>query len=397
LWRLSKNDKIGFNVVKTQNHNREENMKKILALILALCMVFALCACGTETAGTPAASPTGDTGTRGITDMVGRKVTVPTKVSKIVVLGNTPRMITYLGLAGEVVGYSGMKADEVTPVTAYAYVTKDQWKDVPIVGTDAGGNTDYYPEQIIAVKPDVIFCSSPAEMADNIQTQTNIPVVAVVQGTLFGDDYDQALELIGDICGVSDRAEAVVSYIHECLDDLAARTKDIADTDKPTVLSAAATFKGAHGIEGVRIKDPVMTAVNANNVAKDASGEGSAVIVDKEQILGWNPDIIFLDSGGVSLVKQDAKENPDYYTKLSAFQSGHVYQYPSSTSYYSNLEIPLANSYYVGSLLYPEQFSDINMKDKANEIFKFFLGVDDYMSVLEKSGAGYGEVTLGAN
>ena len=148
---------------------------------------------------------------------------------------------------------------------------------------------------------------------------------------------------------------------HECLDDLAARTKDIADTDKPTVLSAAATFKGAHGIEGVRIKDPVMTAVNANNVAKDASGEGSAVIVDKEQILGWNPDIIFLDSGGVSLVKQDAKENPDYYTKLSAFQSGHVYQYPSSTSYYSNLEIPLANSYYVGSLLYPEQFSDINM------------------------------------
>lgn len=372
-------------------------MKKLTALVLALCMVIALCACGTKTAGTPAASPTGDPGTKEITDMVGRKVTVPTKVTKIVVLGNTPRMVTYLGLAGEVVGYSGMKADQVKPVTAYAYVTKDQWKDVPIVGTDAGGNTDYYPEQIIAVKPDVIFCSSPADMADDLQKQTNIPVISVVQGTLFGDDYDQALEMIGDICGVSDRAKEVVSYIHQCLDDLAARTKNIPDADKPTVLSAAATFKGAHGIEGVRINDPVMTAAAANNVAKDAKGEGSAVIVDKEQILGWNPDFVFLDSGGVSLVKQDGKDHPDYYAKLSAFQDGHVYQYPSSTSYYSNLEIPLANSYYVGSILYPKQFSDINMKDKANEIFKFFLGVDDYMSVLETSGAGYGEVTLGAN
>lgn len=159
-------------------------------------------------------------------------------------------------------------------------------------------------------------------MADNIQTQTKIPVVAVAQGTLFGDDYDQALELIGDICGVSDRAKAVVSYIHQCLDDLAARTKDILDADKPTVLSAAATFKGAHGIEGVRIKDPVMTAASVNNVAKDASGEGSAVIVDKEQILGWNPNTVFLDSGGVSLVKKDAKEHPDYYKSSPHSRTG---------------------------------------------------------------------------
>ncbi len=45
-------------------------------------------------------------------------------------------------------------------------------------------------------------------------------------------------------------------------------------------------------------------------------------------------------------------------------------------------------------LLYPEQFNDINFEQKSNDIFKFFLGVDGYLSKLEAAGAGYGKVTL---
>lgn len=55
------------------------------------------------------------------------------------------------------------------------------------------------------------------------------------------------------------------------------------------------------------------------------------------------------------------------------------------------------NSYYVASLLYPEEFKDIVFQEKANEIFKFFLGSDGYLSELEKAGAGYGKVLLEAN
>lgn len=368
-------------------------MKKLVAALLAACMLLALCAC---TAGSKPAqtSKPAEAAIREITDMLGRKVAIPAEVKTIVPLGNTPRMITYLGLADKVVGYSGMQPEKLTPVVAYAYTNMDKWAKVPIVGTDAGGNTDYYPEQIIAVHPDVILCTCPKEQADSIQQQTNIPVVAVSQGTLFGEDYDKSLLMLGEVCGVNDRAEAVVAYIHQCLDDLAARTAAIKDGDKPSVLSAAATFKGIHGIEGVRISDPVLTAAGAKNAASGDSGKGKAVIVDKEQILGWNPDMIFLDSGGVKLVKKDAQDKPDFYAKLAAFTNGRVYQYPSSTAYYSNLEIPLANSYYVASLLYPQQFKDIDINKKANEIFKFFLGADDYMSVLEQSGAGYGAVTL---
>lgn len=74
-----------------------------------------------------------------------------------------------------------------------------------------------------------------------------------------------------------------------------------------------------------------------------------------------------------------------------------MYQYPSSTSYYDNMEISLANCYYVGSVLYPERFEDVDFEAKASEIFDFFLGEPDYLSELEAYGAFYGAVDVSAD
>lgn len=369
-------------------------MKKSVVLILiAALAIFVVAGCGNN----DEAEQSGNTDTRMITDTFGREVEIPATVEKIVPLGNTPRMIAYLGLADKVVGIGGMQRDDVTPVTAYAYANKDVWAEAPIVGTDAAGATDYYPEQIISVDPDVILCSYTKELADEIQTKTGIPVIAVPMGTLFEKDYEEALRILGDACGVEDRAEEVISYINDSLEDLDARTAAVADADKPTVLGAAATFKGAHGIEGVYNKYAVFEAINANDVADGLSGDSGAVIVDKEKIVDWNPQYIFFDSGGVGLVNTDYEKTPDFYASLRAVKDGNLYQYPSSTSYYSNVEIPIVNSYYVGTILFPEQFKDIVFTEKANEIFKFFLGTDNYLSELESAGAGYSKVTLGTN
>ncbi len=366
-------------------------MRKSFVLILvAVLLAAAVCGCA-DNSGVKA--PEG--ATRMITDMLGREVEIPEKVETIVPLANTPRMITYLGLAARAVGIGGMSFEEINPVTAYAYANKDLWADVPIVGTDAMGATDYYPEEIIKVNPDVILCSYTKELADEIQTKTGIPVVAVPMGTLFGEDYEEALRLLADVCGVPERAERVITFINDCLDDLKARTADIPEKDKPSVLGAAATFKGVHGIEGVYVKYTVFEAIAAKDVTADIAETVDAVLLDKEKIIEWNPDYIFLDSGGVGLVREDYAENTDFYALLTAFQGNRVYQYPSSTSYYSNVEIPLVNSYYVGSVLFPEQFADIVFEEKANEIFELFLGAKDYLSELEGSGFGYGKVIFG--
>ncbi len=370
-------------------------MQKLKWMIITLALFVFLSGCNSPRT-TPTTTPQE---TRTVTDALGREVVVPAQVDRIVALSNVPRMAVYLGIADRVVGYSGSKVATVTPLTAYAYAMRALWADVAIAGTDAGGNTDYYPEEIIAVQPDVIFCAYTEDIVTNLQTQTGIPVVVVATGNLFAEDYNQSLRILGTACGVEERAEQVIAYIDTCLADLHTRTAALDAGERPTALSAAATFKGAHGIEGVRIQDQVFAAVHAINVAAQSTADDNttAIEVDKEQILAWDADYIFCDYGGVELVKQDVAANPDFYAHLTAFNNGRIYQYPSSTSYYANLEISLANSYYVGSVLYPQAFADVDVRAKANEICHFFLGVEDYLSVLADHGASYGPIDFEAD
>ena len=369
--------------------------KRIIAMIMALTMVFALLGCSksesdSNTAETPAAPAT-----RVITDALGREVEIPAEVKTIVPLGNTPRMITYLGLADMVVGIEECEIAK-SPIQAYAYINVDKWSNLPNCGTNSMGETAYYPEQIMLANPDVILTTDNSEVADNLQTQTGLPVVCVSQGTLFADDYDQSLRILADVCGVSDRAEALVKFIDDCLADLAARAAGVPDEGKPTVLGAGATFKGSHSIDGVYINYSVFEVLAANDVAEKIANDGgsSGVMVDREQILAWNPEIIFFDSGSLGLVNADYAENTAYFEQLQAVQNGKLYQWPNSTWHWSNVEIPLVSAYYVGTLLYPEAFADLDFEAKASEIFEMFLGQPDYLSVLEDAGAGYGMITL---
>ena len=105
--------------------------------------------------------------------------------------------------------------------------------------------------------------------------------------------------------------------------------------------------------------------------------------------------MIFFDVGSMNMVNDDYKADPAYFNSLKAVTDGKLYQWPNSTWHYSNVEIPLVTLYYVGGMLYPEQFKDVDFESKASEIFDTFLGEPDYLNTLKEAGAGYGPVTLG--
>ena len=55
-------------------------------------------------------------------------------------------------------------------------------------------------------------------------------------------------------------------------------------------------------------------------------------------------------------------------------QNGEVYLEMAYNAYYTNLEIALANTWYMAKVAYPDKFGDIDMDAKTNEITKAFLG-----------------------
>ena len=360
-------------------------MKKLFFTVLILALCLSVFGCAAKSQPEPVAE------TRIITDALGREVEIPTVIERIVPLGNGPRMCTYLGLQDRFVTITQSEISD-NPLMAYGWYNQESWKELPIAAS--GGYGVIHPEVILEAEPDLIICTYEQEIVEDIVRQTGLPVIAVAQGELFGEDYDEALRIIADACGVQQRAEELIGFIDTCLQDLETRCKG---QNSPEALAAAATFRGGHGIGGIYVKYSLFDVISANDVSDelDRGSWGHGLEVDLEQVMAWDPEYIFLDAGNVGLVQAELEQMPDYFSQLGAFKSGKVYQCPNSTSNYSNVEIPLVSAYYIASVLYPDAFADVDFEAKAEEIFSLFLGRNDFLSVLKEHGFEYKNLSFG--
>ena len=351
-------------------------MKKMIALIL----LVIVCTClfvGCGAAGTNAQN------TRTITDGAGREVEVPEKVESIVCVGvGALRYTCYVGAADLVVGVEDYETKRGID-RLYNYVNQDKFQDLPVIGT----NGVPYAEEIIAVAPQVIVMSKSANAdADDLQTQTGTPVVVIPgSDTTLDNNAYETISILGQLYSMEDRAEELTTYLKGVQEDLDSRTKNIPNSEKPSVYVAGVSFKGAHGFEGTEAGYGPFALIHANNLA-DTTGQTGAFDIDLEQVLSWDPDIIFLDFNGMKLINEDYAKNPDYYNSLTAIQEGKVYSQISFRSSASNLETALADAYYAACILYPKQFTDVDPVTKAGEIFEMLLGANPYEDLKE---AGY--------
>ena len=153
------------------------------------------------------------------------------------------------------------------------------------------------------------------------------------------------------------------------------------------------SFKGAHGFEGTEAFYGPFELIHANNLA-NTTGQTGAFDIDTEQVLAWDPDVIFVDFNGMDLIKEDYATNADFYNSLTAVKEGHVYSQISFRSSASNLETALADAYYGATILYPEQFADVDVEAKTGEIFEMLLGSNPYQD-LKDAGYEFRPVTIG--
>lgn len=391
-------------------------MKKIVSMIVVSVMAMSLCACtgkadqsasaggssvqqseefteqlSTDSAAESEAESMEESATRIITDSTGRDVEIPSRVESIVCVGvGALRYSCYMDAAGLVVGVEDYEVKEGMS-RLYNYVNFDKFKDLPVTGTNGEPNI----EEIITAGPQVIVMSSYASAdADDLQEKSGIPVVMVSgSDTTLDDNAYETIRIMGELYGKEDRAQELTAYLKGIQKDLDDRTADIPEEDKPSVYVAGVSFKGAHGFEGTEAYYGPFELIHANNLANTTDQTG-AFDIDLEQVLTWDPEIIFLDFNGMSLINEDYADNPDYYQNLTAVKEGKVYSQISFRSSASNLETALADAYYAACIMYPEQFSDIDPVEKAGEIFTALLGTNPYED-LKEAGYEFRQITIG--
>ena len=387
--------------------------KKTLALLLAvLLMMSVLAGCGNTAPAAPAATEApapveeapaeeapadaapaaSETDTRTVTDVLGREVEIPAELKAVACPGlPSTRMVVYAGALDRIAGVTQNEKMELVCAPC-SDVNHDVLFPLPVIGS-GWPNSEIYQEELVVLDPDaiILFTSDPAQ-ADELQEQTGIPVLAVFATDYMTEDFAATMNFLGDVFGTKDHTDALLAYVQACIEDLDSRTKNIPDEEKPTVYYGAVSFRGYNGIDATYAHYNPFDMIHARNVADETGGNG-AMTVEKEQVATWDPDILFINQEGPTLgiLKSDFETNPDFYRELSAVQNGQVYGQLAYNCVYTNIELSLVNTYFAATVIYPEQFADVDFDAKADEILTMFLGENgpSFMDMMDEAGLSY--------
>ncbi|MDR2036959.1 MAG: iron ABC transporter substrate-binding protein [Bacteroidales bacterium] len=309
-----------------------------------------------------------------VEDMLGRKITIPSKVERIVgIRAGTLRLLLYMDTSDMIAGIEEAETRSPRPYLA----PFPELLELPVIGPLMGGDA----EMILHVRPDVIFTSyTTIGEADVLQKKTGIPVVALEcpeMATSARDTLYSSLRLIGKVLHKEERADSLVGYMQAMIRELGERTADIPEKDRTGVYIGGISYSGAKGIASTQPYFPPFSFTHARNVAsvleKRLISHVKGTYIDKEQLLLWDPDIIFIDESGLDLSLDDIRTGKSLYG-LGAVQNNRIYTLLPYNNYAINYEMVLINSWFAAKVMYPEEFPDIDIREKGNEISAVFFG-----------------------
>jgi iron complex transport system substrate-binding protein len=325
--------------------------------------------------------------TQKVTDMTGRTVTVPSEVNRVIGLNyGALRLITYMEASQLVCGVEQIETDLAGRPYAMAH---PEYTTLPVIGPQFGGD----PELIATQNPDVVFITDTTRTdLDSLQSQLKIPVIGLIYGGLDNAETRQtfydSLTLIGKVLNNENRATQVINYVNNIINDLNDRTNNIANIDKPSVYVGGLSMRGNHGFTSTSANYAPFTLTNSKNVItlEMTNNSTQVVNIDVEALPNLNPDIVFIDYNGLILCQQDIQTHKDVYNQLDAIKNNQTYGVMGYNWYALNFDVVLTDAYYIGTILYPTQFADIDPAQKANEIYTFLCGAPLYSQMVELYG-----------
>lgn len=356
--------------------------RQLLALLICLVMSVSLLTGYSETKAAteePTQSAEQDATqetaeTREITDMAGRKVTVPAaeNIESVFSTGPVAAIFLYMIAPDKLLGWNYELNDVEKSIIL------DKYQDLPNFGM--GDAVNY--EAVIAANPTIAINSGKINDAmvsdcDALSESLGIPVVAVDNEL---NNSAEAFRFMGELLGVEDHAEELAQYAEQVFTDINVLS-DIPEEKKVSVYfgnGEDSLETAPRGSQHAQILD----AINAVNVADLELGDGSRVQISAEQLLAWDPDVIVVngepkaDKSGNSAA-EDILSNPDY-ASLKAVQDQKVYGTPNAP--FSWVDRPAGPNRLIGmrwfsALIYPEYIKcDIN--EEIHKFFDLFYHVD---------------------
>ena len=391
------------------------NIKKWVSLVLVLCMMLSMCACGGNVENiknaidgvvtTPAAIDNGETPAAPVTvtDMLGRSVEIlPGSYKKVVCVGaGALRMYSYIGDVNLLCGVEDIDNTTLEQRPAmfdsvarpYVLAYGDVFNTLPTCGV--GGPMAQSPEieKIMLCEPDIIISEYEDQtVADDMQSKIGVPVITLKAGAkgVFDEAFSGSMELLGKVFGKEDRTAEINKFVAEQKTAIETAVAGIAEEDKPNVYIC--------GLGNWGTTDHLMTAENyvsfqvagVKNVLSGLGIEGVGPVEQEKFLeLSGEMDIIIMDAAAVKNIKPLYQQDPTMFNTCKAWNEGEVYLEMAYNAYYTNFEIALINTWFIAKTVYPEQFADIDITAKTNKVTKVFFG-EELADAIFACGSSFG-------
>ncbi|WP_374712189.1 ABC transporter substrate-binding protein [Symbiobacterium terraclitae] len=308
----------------------------------------------------PAAEP--QSATRTIVDQAGRTVTIPAEVNRVITTWR-PSTLLVISAGGrdKIAGVdtSSQKSEFLTKV--FPGIT-----DLPGVGNKKGLNV----EQMVAVKPDVVFIWHGADTEPVIQQleSQGIPVVVLIPESL--EQMKEAVTLLGEIMGTQEQARKMIAYYDDTLAMLKEKVGSIPEAEKLRVymVGSSGVFST---VPGTMYQHFIIESAGGINVGAELQGGFSEV--SAEQVVAWNPDVIVAVQY-CDCTTEEILTNPQLQT-VKAVQDGRVYMFPHSMDPWDYPEPrSILGMLWLAHTLYPERMADVDLLKEVDTFHETFFG-----------------------
>lgn len=350
---------------------REKLLKsRLLAVTTGIVLAAMLTACSSSATSSSTASETQSSasGTRTIKDTNGNDVEIPAEVTKVApTIGAFAAVTAMLGASDEI-------------VAAATSAISDRFKETyPDYEKANPNNYDTKNvEDIIASGAQVAF--GPDSLTEDQISQLNGAGVSFVTVDKLStvDEMASSYEVIGEILGGEhqEKATRLAETYRSNAADAAKRTAGLSDDQRVPTMELRAGSDQYSTINSKDISNEFIESAGGRNVAADftAAGQGTGLTVSAEQVVAWNPAMIFT-------LTQDSKAailaDPALAT-VDAVRNQNVQVCPSGVYAWCVRSAEGAlTPYWLGTLLQPELFSDIDMVDQVKDFYKEYATEPD--------------------
>ncbi|EIX2834215.1 ABC transporter substrate-binding protein [Escherichia coli] len=321
---------------------------------------------------------------RTFTDQIGREVKVPDKVDRIVVLQHqTLNLLVQMNATDKIVGVMSNWKQQLG--SNYARLAPELSNKASL-----GDLTHVDVEKLVALHPQVVFVTNyaPQEMIDKISS-LGIPAVAI---SLRHDDEGErnklnpvmadeeqayvkglyeGIMLIGNIINKPEEAKALIKATENGCRMVSNRLQLLPEEQRVRAYMAnpELTTYGSGKYTGLMMKH-----AGAVNVA--ASTIKGFKQVSIEQVIEWNPQVIFVQNRYPAVVNE-IQSSPQWQV-IDAVKNHRVYLMPE---YAKAWGYPMPEAMGIGELwmakkLYPEKFNDVDMHKIVNDWYRTFYRTD---------------------